>query len=112
LIDILDNGVIRTNEKIGSATVLIEEGNNSNSDQLVMLNIMIAEIFAIQVMDTYKALNMPLGTRLEFPIHFTNSNGHLFAENIELEDLNVGVLVSHPRIVNVELSSSTQKMRL
>lgn len=69
LISIVDNSSIRTHDKYGKATVLVEEGNGF-SDQIVMLNVLISDIFSLSVMESYDALSMPLGTSLEVPIHF------------------------------------------
>lgn len=66
----LDNKAIQTSEKYGKVTVVVEQGGSQFSDQVAMLNVFIADIYSIQVMDTYDSLNLPLGAKFELPIHF------------------------------------------
>jgi len=57
-------------EKYGKVTVVVEQGGQSFSDQVAMLNVFIADIYSIQVMDTYESLTLPLGSSFKLPIHF------------------------------------------
>jgi len=49
--------------------VIVEEGQ-AFSDQVVMLNVLIADIYSIATMTAYDALSLPLGSTLQLPIHF------------------------------------------
>ena len=66
-----------------------------------MLNVLIQDVFAIASMKTYDALSLPLGSSMTLPIHFQDEHGHRFAEQIE--GLHVEFVLSHPRVVQVEL---------
>jgi hypothetical protein len=68
-----------------------------------MLNVFISDIFSLQVMNSYDALNMPLGSVLKLPIHFQNEHANRFADNIE--GPRVGFSLSHPKVVSVEVDS-------
>lgn len=67
---LLDNKAIQTFDKYGKVTVVVEQGGQSFSDQVAMLNVFIADIYSIQVMNTYDVLNLPLGSSFKLPIHF------------------------------------------
>lgn len=69
--------------------MIVEEGQ-AFSDQVVMLNVLIADVYTIATMKSYDALNLPLGSSLTLPIHLQNEHAHMFAANIE--GLEVGVL--------------------
>jgi hypothetical protein len=57
-------------------------------------------------MDTYESINLPLGSRFTLPIHFLNDRGQLFADNIE--GIQIGISLSHPRVLKVTVDSFTQ----
>ena len=44
IIDLINDEYIKTNEKYGKVTVIVEEGQ-AFSDQLVMLNVLITDIY-------------------------------------------------------------------
>ena len=63
-------------------TVIVEE-NQAFSDQVVMLNILITDIYTIAAHNFNEALNLPLGSSISIPLKFYNEHAHLFANNIE-----------------------------
>lgn len=87
---------IRTLDKYGKVTVLVEE-NESLGNQLAMLNVVITDIYSIASMSAYEALSLPLGSSIKLPINFQNDNAHLFADRIE--GVNLMIELSHPRVV-------------
>jgi hypothetical protein len=91
---------IRTFDKYGKVTVIIEE-NQAFSDQVVMLNVLITDIFTLATKDVYQTLSFPLGSQMNIPIKFQNEHGHQFANNIE--GIDVGIELSHPRVVSAQL---------
>jgi hypothetical protein len=109
IISLVNDEAIRTFDKYGKVTVIVEEGQ-AFSDQVVMLNVLIADVYTIATMRTYDALSLPLGSSLTLPIHLQNEHAHMFAENIE--GLEVGILQSHPRVVSVQLDHYNQTMTL
>ena len=109
IISVDDGESIRTGDKYGKVTVIVEEGQ-AFSDQVVMLNVLIADVYTVATMRAYDALSLPLGSSLTLPIHLQNEHAHRFAENIE--GLEVGILQSHPRVVSVQLDYYNQTMTL
>lgn len=71
IITLINNEAIQTNDKYGKVTVIVEEGSQGGmSDQIVMLNVLIADIFSMSAMNSYDALTLPLGSSLTLPLHF------------------------------------------
>lgn len=62
-------------DKYGKVTVIIEE-NQAFSDQVVMLNILITDIYSLASKDVYQTLSFPLGSQMKIPIKFQNEHGH------------------------------------
>ena len=62
-----------------------------------MLNVLITDIYTLTCKDVYQTLSFPLGSSMNIPIKFQNEHGHLFANNIE--GIEVGIELSHPRVV-------------
>jgi hypothetical protein len=91
---------IRTLDKYGKVTVIIEE-NQALSDQVVMLNVLITDIFTLATKDVYQTLSFPLGSSMNIPIKFQNEHGHQFANNIE--GIELGIELSHPKVVSARL---------
>jgi hypothetical protein len=60
---------IRTFDKYGKVTVIIEE-NQAFSDQVVMLNVLITEIYNLAAKDAYQTLSFPLGSTMNVPVKF------------------------------------------
>ena len=96
IIELVNDEAIRTFDKYGKVTLLVEEGG-AFSDQIVMLNVKIADIYAIATMRSYDALSLPLGSSLTLPIHLQDDHAHLFAEKIS--GIGIGIYLSHPRVV-------------
>lgn len=69
MIKLINDEAIMTLDKYGKVTVIIEE-NQAFSDQVVMLNVLITDIFNIATKDVYKALTFPLGSSIDVPIKF------------------------------------------
>lgn len=63
-----DEGV-RTFDKVGKVTVIIEE-NQAFSDQVVMLNVQVAHIFTLSVTEAYATLTFPMASTIHLPIKF------------------------------------------
>ena len=104
---------IRTYDKYGKVTVIIEESSSSGgglSDQVVMLNVLITDIYTLASKDVYQTLSFPLGSSLSIPLKFQNEHGHLFAHS--LEGIEVGLELSHPRVVSAQLDALNQTMML
>lgn len=78
LITVVNDEAIRTYDKYGKVTVIVEE-NQSFSDQVVMLNVLITDIYTIAAHNFNEALNLPLGSSTELPLKFYNEHAHLFA---------------------------------
>lgn len=89
--------------------MIVEEGH-SFSDQVVMLNVLIADVYSLSTMKSYDALSLPLGSSLNLPIHLQNEHAHMFAEKIE--GLAIGVSLSHPRVVSVHLDQYNETMTI
>ena len=68
IIELINDEAIRTFDKYGKVTLLVEEGG-AFSDQIVMLNVKIADVYALSTMQSYDALSLPLGSSLDLPIH-------------------------------------------
>ena len=100
IIQLVNEEGIRTLDKYGKVTVIIEE-NAAFSDQIVMLNLLITDIYNIACKDVYQALSLPLGSLMTIPIKFQNEQAHSFAKNIE--GIQVGLELSHPRVVTATL---------
>ena len=109
IIQLVNDEAIRTFDKYGKVTVILEE-SQAFSDQVVMLNVLISDVYSISTMSTYDALSLPLGSSLTLPIHLQNEHAHMFAEKIE--GLPVGVTLSHPRVVSVQLDYFNQTMTI
>lgn len=69
IIELVKDSSIRTLDKYGKVTVLVEE-NESLGSQLAMLNVVIADIYSIASMSAYEALSLPLGSSIQLPINF------------------------------------------
>ena len=93
----------------GKVTVIIEE-NQAFSDQVVMLNLLITDIFNIASKDVYQALTLPLGGQLLLPLKFQNEHAHSFAKNIE--GISVGIELSHPRVASASLDEFNSTIML
>jgi len=91
---------IRTFDKVGKVTVIIEE-NQAFSDQVVMLNVQVAHVFTLSVTEAYSTLTFPMASTIQLPIKFQNEKAHSFADRIE--GISVGVELSHPRVVKAKL---------
>jgi len=68
IIQLVNDEAIRTFDKYGKVTLLVEEGG-AFSDQMVMLNVKVADVLALATMKSYDALSLPLGSSLALPIH-------------------------------------------
>lgn len=66
-----------------------------------MLNVFITDIYGLAAKDAYQALSFPLGSQMVIPIKFQNEHAHSFANNID--GIEVGIYLSHPRVVTAEL---------
>ena len=100
IIQLVNDEGIRTFDKYGKVTVIIEE-NQAFSDQVVMLNVLITDIYNLASKDAYQALSFPLGSKMSIPLKFQNEHAHSFANNIE--GIEVGIELSHPRVVSAQL---------
>lgn len=100
MIQLINDEAIRTFDKYGKVTLLVEEGG-AFSDQMVMLNIKITDIYTLSAMRSYDALILPLGSSLSLPIHLQDEHGHKFAEKIS--GVGIGIYLSHPRVVHVSM---------
>lgn len=69
IIQLVNEEGIRTSDKYGKVTVIIEE-NQAFNDQVVMLNVLITDIYSIATKDVYQALSFPLGSTMNIPIKF------------------------------------------
>lgn len=109
IIELVHDTSIKTLDKYGKVTVLVEE-NESLGNQLAMLNVVITDIYSIASMSAYEALSLPLGSQIKLPINFQNDNAHLFADRIE--GVNLMVELSHPRVVTAQLDNYNQTLTL
>jgi hypothetical protein len=55
-------------------------------------------------------MNLPLGSKMLIPVKYQNENAHLFAKNIE--GINLGIELSHPRVVTASLDDFNQTLIL
>lgn len=99
IIELIDNGGIRTLDKYGKVTVILEESQQAG-DQVVMLNVLITDVYSLSAENFYEALSLPLASSINIPLRLQNERGHLFARN--LTGISVGVQLSHPRVVTAE----------
>ena len=109
IISLINDEAIRTFDKYGKVTVIIEE-NQAFSDQVVMLNILITDIYTLAAHTFNEALSLPLGSSVSLPIKFYNEHAHLFANNIE--GVHVGIELSHPRVVSASLDQFNSTLTL
>jgi hypothetical protein len=75
-----------------------------------MLNILITDIYSMSAVNFYEALNLPLASTINVPIRFVNEHAHLFAKN--LTGVDVGIKLSHPRVVTASLDHHNQSLKL
>lgn len=61
-------------------------------------------------METYDALNLPLGSTFKVPVHFQNEHANRFAENID--GINLGFSLSHPRVLQVHIDEMSQTLTI
>ena len=78
----VNDEAIQTHDKYGKVTVIVEE-NQAFSDQVVMLNVLITDIYSLAAQNFYEAVSLPLGSSVNIPIKFYNEHAHLFANGIE-----------------------------
>lgn len=69
IIDLVQDEYIQTHDKYGKVTVIVEE-NQAFSDQVVMLNVLITDVYSIAAQNFYEALSLPLGSTINMPIKF------------------------------------------
>ena len=69
IIQLINEEGIKTTDKYGKVTVIIEE-SQAFSDQVVMLNVLITDIFSLATKDVYQTLAFPLGAEINIPIKF------------------------------------------
>jgi len=86
------------------------EEEQPGGNQVVMLNILVADIYALAAQNLYEAVSLPLGASVEVPIKFYNEHGHLFASQIE--GVHVEYELSHPGVVSVELDKFNSTLTL
>ena len=96
IIELVNDEAIKTFDKYGKVTLLVEEGG-AFSDQMVMLNVKVTDVYTLSTMRSYDALNLPLGSSLTLPIHLQDEHAHMFAEKIS--GVGVGIYLSHPKVV-------------
>ena len=75
-----------------------------------MLNVLITDIYSIAAKDVYQTLSFPLGSQMNIQIKFQNEHGHQFANNIE--GVEVGIELSHPRVVSASLDYFNQSISM
>ena len=109
IISLVNEEGIRTLDKYGKVTVIIEE-KEAFSDQVIMLNVLITDIYSIAAKDVYQTLSFPLGSQMNIQIKFQNEHGHQFANNIE--GVEVGIELSHPRVVSASLDYFNQSISM
>ena len=76
----------------------------------MMVNILVTNIHSLVVEDSYKTLNMPLGSELSLTVSFQDEHARSFAKRIEGVDL--GVAASHPRVIQANLHDYNQTISL
>lgn len=109
IISLENDQAIRTFDKYGKVTVIAEEPQ-AFSDQVVMLNIFITDIYTLAAHNFNEALSLPLGASVKIPLKFYNEHAHLFASNIE--GVQVGIELSHPRVVSATLDEFNSTLTL
>jgi len=109
IISLINDDSIRTFDKYGKVTVIVEE-NESFGDQVVMLNILITDIYTLAAHNFNEALSLPLGSSVSIPLKFYNEHAHLFANNIE--GVHVAVELSHPKVVSATLDQYNSTLTL
>jgi hypothetical protein len=109
IISLESDQAIRTHDKYGKVTVIAEEPQ-AFSDQVVMLNIFITDIYTLSAHNFNEALSLPLGGSITIPLKFYNEHAHLFATNIE--GIHVGTELSHPSVVSAELDAFNSTVTL
>lgn len=109
IIELVNDEAIRTGDKYGKVTLLVEEGG-AFSDQIVMLNVKIADVYTVSTMRSYEALSLPLGSSLDLPIHLQDDHAHKFADDIS--GVKVGMYLSHPKVVSVSLDQYNQTLTI
>mmetsp|Transcript_38287 Transcript_38287/g.58355 ORF Transcript_38287/g.58355 Transcript_38287/m.58355 type:complete len:231 (-) Transcript_38287:564-1256(-) len=100
---------VRTLDRYGQVTLLMKE-EQSYGNQVVMLNLLITDIFALVAENFHETVSLPTGTSISLPLKFLNEHGHLFAKNIE--GVSVGLELSHPKVIGVELDKFNQSLTL
>ena len=63
IIELMNDSFIKTLDKYGKVTVLVEE-DSSLGNQLAMLNVLITDIYSIASLSAYEALSLPLGSSI------------------------------------------------
>ena len=74
------------------------EEEQAAGNQIVMLNILVADIYSLAAQHPHEAVSLPLGGSVQVPIKFYNEYAHLFASKIE--GVHVGYELSHPGVVS------------
>lgn len=75
-----------------------------------MLNVLITDIFTITCKSVYQTLSFPLGSSMSISIKFQNEHGHTFANNIE--GIELGIELSHPKVVSATLNDKNSTIAL
>lgn len=73
MIQLVHNEGVRTQDRYGKVTIIIED---TISHQVVMLNLVIADIFNIATKEAYTCLSFPLGSTMNIPVKLQNENAH------------------------------------
>ena len=103
ILELVDDQVIRTLDKPGRVTLIVQEANQAFGDQLAMLNVQVTDIFSLSVEHFYETVNVPIGqnSKILVPIKFQNEHAHLFAHKVE--GIEVDFQLSHPQVISAEL---------
>lgn len=103
---------VRTLQKSGRVTLIIQESDQSYGDHLAMLNIMVTDIFALSLEHFHDSINVPIGSSSEkiIPINYMNEHAHLFAKN--LEGIELEIELSHPQVVTAKVDKFSEKIIL
>ena len=75
MIQLVNNEGIRTLDRYGKVTVIIED---TVSHQVAMLNLFISDIYNIATKEAYSTLSFPLGSTMHVPIKLQNEYAHQF----------------------------------
>jgi len=97
IIELVNNEAVRTLDSYGQVTLIMEE-EQAAGNQVVMLNILIADIYALAAQHLHEAVSLPLGASIKVPIKFYNEYAHLFASKVE--GIQVEYELSHPGVVS------------